>query len=381
MIFSYVLPDRPVTAWLEQPLRQDGVQCTAAVLRLNKQTSQEATSVLYSVPYNLHFTKDSYQVCGRVYGIPKEPIPSIDDVAEELQVPDIHSPPPRHIAPMLPKIQNLRIQVCVLKTNYNRTRRHHHSRHRPADDDHEVYDMRDGIRIVIDSLAQTNYALHSLTLSMFTQCILAEWDDARLQRYYDLITGPLTALKGIARINLPAPYHIRESPTFARLITTRYVPDQLRAFRGPRALLERQQHALLYMSMSPDDWEVLPASDEQHFMIPYPAGLVSSPTAAAAVLLAEQTLRGTEGLTRSVQLLREAMSAPRRGSGAANTPEAMAARRAFHRLDRDFKRLSEAYPPWSASDPYRRAPRRAMPLPPAPPPPPPPHLRRPRRSR
>ena len=376
MIFAYVLPDLPVTAWLEKPLRQDGVKCTAAVLRLNKQTSQEALSVLYSVPYNLHFTKDSYQICGRLYSIPRDTLPAMDDTEEELQVPDIHSPPPRHIAPMLPKIQNLRIQVCLLKSTYSRTRRHHHPRTRPVDDEHEVYDMRDSIRIVVHSLAQTNHMLHTLTLTMFTQCIQSEWDDARLQRYYNLVTGPLTALKGIARVNLPAPYHIKESPTFVRLITTKYVPDQLRAFRGPRALLEPRPHSLLYMSMAPEDWQLRPEPDEEHIMIPYPAGLVTTPRAAAAVLLAEQPLRGSEAFDESIRQLREAMQGPRRGSGAgaaSGAREAAAARRAFHRLDRDFKRLSDAYPPWTAGDPYRRSmPRRGLAPPPPPPPPPPP---------
>jgi hypothetical protein len=279
MIFSHVLPDKPISAYSGSPLRSDGTKCTTSVLLLNKQTSTEALEVLYrSHPFTINLTKEHFQLCGRIYPLPMDTETSTvnDYIVSELKPISMQSRIQAATPPLLLKIRSARLQTVFMKCS---PALYQKRGFRTWSDEVEVYDLRDSIRYFTSMLlGAKTYALRCISLFCITQCLPGEWDDSQLLTFYHLISGPLRMLNNLKSASMEPLLHT-ESIAFersqqidrpdisdGRLLShedpptnlTQYIPDVIQPWTG-------------LPTSSSGESSLPPHSTGRHFVLPIPA--------------------------------------------------------------------------------------------------------------
>lgn len=213
-IFKYLLPDQPISAWLDDPLRSDGVKCTTSLLLVSKQISQEASDVLYGAhPFTVSIQRNSLNLCGWSYYHNRS----------DSQITLHPSPTTQYIRPpMLSKIRSIRIQMSLIKPVVRGNRR---SRVRsPWDDEVEVYDLRDSVLTTVQMLQQQQSPLRSLSILLTTQNQAGTWEEEEQLSFLELITEPFKQLRNIPAIKLENIYYCRDP---LRMNVTQYILDKL----------------------------------------------------------------------------------------------------------------------------------------------------------
>lgn len=212
LIFSYLLPDRPVSAWLDHPLRNDGQRCVFNLLLLNKQITEEARDVLYgNQPFTVSIQKNSLYMCGRLYYLDVNGAPF-----NQTRNGMFYNRPP-----MLDKVRSIRIQMTLVKPSV--TARRHRLR-RDWNEEVEIYDLRDSVQGLVYML-QTINTLHSISLVLVTQNTTSvPWTDAEQFHHLKTIAEPFQYLRGIPKVKLEAVYQVQTSH---RLNVTQYILDKI----------------------------------------------------------------------------------------------------------------------------------------------------------
>jgi hypothetical protein len=213
-IFKYLLPDQPISAWLDNPLRSDGVKCTTSLLLVNKQISQEASDVLYGAhPFTVSIQRNSLNLCGWSYYHNRS----------DSQITLHPSPTTQYIRPpMLSKIRSIRIQMSLIKPTVRGNRR---ARIRsPWDDEVEVYDLRDSVLTTVQMLQQTTSPLRSLSILLVTQNQAGKWEEEEQYSFLKIITEPFHQLRSIPIVTLKNIFYCRDP---LRMNVTQYIPDKL----------------------------------------------------------------------------------------------------------------------------------------------------------
>lgn len=213
-IFTYLLPDQPISAWLDTPLRSDRVKCTTSLLTVNKQISQEAHDVLYGAqPFTVSIQRNSLNLCGWSYYHNRS----------DSQITLHPSPTTQYIRPpMLSKIRSIRIQMSLIKPTIRGNRR---ARVRsPWDDEVEVYDLRDSVLTTVQMLQQTQSPLRSLSILLATQNQAGKWEEEEQFSFLELITEPFRQLRNIPIVTLENIYYCRDP---LRMNVTQYILDKL----------------------------------------------------------------------------------------------------------------------------------------------------------
>jgi hypothetical protein len=213
-IFSYLLPDRPVSAWLDRSLKSDGFKCTASVLLVNRQIHEEASKVLYRTqPFTVSIQRNTLNMCGRAY--------YHDLSGSQLTTPSPSTGRQPVRPPMLDKIKSIRIQMTMVKPSTRLNRRH---RTRTSwDEEVEVYDLRDSVQCFYHMLQSRN-TLHSLSVVFCTQNQLDDWDDDQQFEYLKLAMDPMRGLRNILQVDLKCIYQCTDQ---LRMNTTQYILDHL----------------------------------------------------------------------------------------------------------------------------------------------------------
>jgi hypothetical protein len=211
-IFGYLLPDKPVNAWLDAPLRLDRQRCSWELLLVNKQIHAEASDILYgSQPYTMSLGRDNLVLCGGVYSHDKSDWPSIM----------IYNPPREGrngvLPPMLHKIRHLRLQICLV--NPGRPQRYHN-----WEESIDLYDLRDSAQSLVHSLQQGN-SLKSLSIVLITHKTSQSWTIDEQDKILRTIIEPLRQMRNIPIVNLEGVYQIHLPH---RLSYTQYFPDNIR---------------------------------------------------------------------------------------------------------------------------------------------------------
>jgi hypothetical protein len=223
-IFKYLLPDQPISAWLDDPLRSDGVKCTTSLLLVSKQISQEASDVLYGAhPFTVSIQRNSLNLCGWSYYHNRS----------DSQITLHPSPTTQYIRPaMLSKIRSIRIQMSLIKPTVRGNRR---SRVRsPWDDEVEVYDLRDSVLTTVQMLQQTQSPLRSLSILLATQNQAGTWEEEEQLSFLELITEPFRQLRNIPIVTLENIYYCRD---LLRMNVTQYILDKLSPAIDPAATM------------------------------------------------------------------------------------------------------------------------------------------------
>lgn len=213
-IFTYLLPDQPISAWLDDPLRSDGVKCTTSLLLVSKHISQEASDVLYGAhPFTVSIQRNSLNLCGWSYYHNRS----------DSQI-TLHPSPTTHYIrpPMLSKIRSIRIQMSLIKPTVRGNRR---SRVRsPWDDEVEVYDLRDSVLTTVQMLQQQHSPLRSLSILLATQNQAGIWEEEEQLSFLKLITEPFKQLRNIPVVKLENVYYCRDP---LRMNVTQFILDKL----------------------------------------------------------------------------------------------------------------------------------------------------------
>ncbi|KAE9972026.1 hypothetical protein BLS_003947 [Venturia inaequalis] len=213
-IFTYLLPDQPISAWLDDPLRSDGVKCTTSLLLVSKQISQEASDVLYGAhPFTVSIQRNSLNLCGWSYYHNRS----------DSQITLHPSPTTQYIRPpMLSKIRSIRIQMSLIKPTVRGNRR---SRVRsPWVEEVEVYDLRDSVLTTVQMLQQQHSPLRSLSILLTTQNQAGIWEEEEQISFLELITEPFKQLRNIPVVKLENIYYCRDQ---LRMNVTQYILDKL----------------------------------------------------------------------------------------------------------------------------------------------------------
>jgi hypothetical protein len=261
-IFRYLLPDKPISAWLDRPLRKDHVQCTPSILRLNKQTSEEALEVLYGTQtFTVSFNKDAFQLCGRTYLSP------LDSYGAERTRVNSQNPTPFVAIPaMLSKIRSMRIQMALVKPLHPRARRPRPRFPHAWDDEVEIYDLRDSIRRFTSMLVAPDrpYSLRNISFCLITQCLSNEWKDEELLDFYATISEPFGLLSGLNCATLLPLLHSRDT---LRINATQYIPDMIRPYRNELETFGNSYRASMF-NFPVEDLPLLPS--DKVFWLPNP---------------------------------------------------------------------------------------------------------------
>ncbi|TID26836.1 hypothetical protein E6O75_ATG01329 [Venturia nashicola] len=213
-IFTYLLPDQPISAWLDDPLRSDGVKCTTSLLLVSKQISQEASDVLYGAhPFTVSIQRNSLNLCGWSYYHNRS----------DSQTTLYSSPTAQYTRPpMLSKIRSIRIQMSLIKPTVRANRR---SRARSFwDDEVEVYDLRDSVLTTVLMLQQQHSSLRSLSILLATQNQAGIWEEEEQMSFLELITEPFKQLRNIPVVKLENVYYCHDP---LRMNVTQYLLDKL----------------------------------------------------------------------------------------------------------------------------------------------------------
>jgi hypothetical protein len=216
-IFSYLLPDRPISAWLDRSLRIDGFKCTSDLLLVSKQIHREAQDVLYRTqPYTVSIQRNTLNMCGRAY--------YHDISGSQLTTPNSNPGRLPVRPPMLDKIKSIRIQITMIKpkTRFNRRGRSRYN----WDEEVEVYDLRDSVQCLLHILQNKN-SLHHLSIAFCTQNQFDDWDDDQQFDFMKTVVDPLRGLRNILQVDLKCIYQCTDN---LRMNTTQYILDNL----GPR---------------------------------------------------------------------------------------------------------------------------------------------------
>ena len=218
-IFSYLLPDKPINAWLDAPLRKDRSRCSWELMLVNKQIRDEAMFILYgSQTFTVALGRENLVMCGGIYAHDKSEWPSIM----------IYNPPrPRpirtgHVPPMLKFIKHMRLQITFVNPGYPAGRPQHY----PVwDESIDLYDLRDSAKALVHLLSE-GHNLLSLSVVLVAQNIFARaWTNEELCRILRTVGEPLMQLRGIPKATVEAVYQIHSAQ---RLSLTQYFPDQMR---------------------------------------------------------------------------------------------------------------------------------------------------------
>jgi hypothetical protein len=216
-IFSYLLPDRPISAWLDRSLRRDGFKCTSDLLLVSKQIHSEAQDVLYRTqPYTVSIQRNTLNMCGRAY--------YHDISGSQLTTPNSNPGRLPVRPPMLDKIKSIRIQITMIKPS-TRLNRRGRSRYN-WDEEVEIYDLRDSVQCLLHMLQSRN-SLHHLSIVFCTQNQLDDWDDDRQLGFLKTVMDPLRGLRNILHVDMKCIYQCTDN---LRMNTTQYILDHL----GPR---------------------------------------------------------------------------------------------------------------------------------------------------
>lgn len=220
-IFSFLLPDKPINAWLDAPLRHDRERCTLSVLLVNRQINDEAMEVLYgSQPFIIGLGRDSIFMCGNIYGHDKSEWPSI-----------MTYNPPRpnrngHIPPMLKYVRHIRLQINFVNPGFPAGRPQHY----PVwDASIDLYDLRDSAKALAGILTTEPNSLCSLNIVVVAQNMLHNgtkaWTNDELCKLMHTVVQPLARLRAIPQVNLEG---VCEIHTTHRISPTQYFLDNIR---------------------------------------------------------------------------------------------------------------------------------------------------------
>jgi hypothetical protein len=216
-IFSYLLPDKPINAWLDSPLRVDKTRITWELLLVNRQIKAEVMDILYgSQPFTVGLNRENIAICGGIYSHDRSEWPSIM----------VYNPPRDirvgHIPPMLKYIKHLRLQITFVNPGFPTGRPHHY----PIwDEAIDLYDLRDSAGALVHLLQGPN-SLLSLNVVLIAQNIIANaWPAEDLCRILRTVSEPLMQLRNIPKVTLEGIYQIH-SPH--RLSLTQYFPENMR---------------------------------------------------------------------------------------------------------------------------------------------------------
>jgi hypothetical protein len=217
-IFSYLLPDKPINAWLDSPLRKDKTRITWELLLVNRQINSEAMDILYgSQPFTMGLNRENVALCGGIYCHDRSEWPSIM----------VYNPPREnrvgHIPPMLKHIRHLRLQITFVNPGFPTGRPHHY----PIwDEAIDLFDLRDSAGALVHLLSG-QHSLISLSVVLIAQNIIAKsWPADDLCRILHTVSEPLMQLRNIPKAKLEGVYQIH-SPH--RLSLTQYFPDNMRS--------------------------------------------------------------------------------------------------------------------------------------------------------
>lgn len=226
-IFSYVLPDKPVNAWLDSPLRQDRQRTCFELLLVNRQIKEEAMDILYgSQPYTVGLGRENLVLCGGIYAHDKSEWPSVM----------VYNPPRTERTgnkpPMLKNIKHMRLQITFVNPGFPVGRPQHY----PIwDEGIDLYDLRDSAKALVHLLVEEN-SLASLEVTFVMQNIfLKPWDESDVLRIMKTVFEPLLQLRGIPKATLNAPYQIH-SPH--RLSLTQFFADNVRVATSDELVAE-----------------------------------------------------------------------------------------------------------------------------------------------
>jgi len=210
IIFSYLLPDLPISSMAAALLRADSRKSTLSLLLVNKQIHDDTSDVLYgSVPFNVRISKGGVLMCGQL----------LHDL-----LPNIYYSPSQNIQPIsrradgsdtrfrdnfnFSKLRNVRIHICLHKPYPPRRRSRHW-----WDEEIELYNLRDGVQALIKVLKRC-CSLHTLEV-VLTFCGF-DWSDTPSSTWtheiaLKVFTQPfLDHLSNIARPRLHHVYHKRD---------------------------------------------------------------------------------------------------------------------------------------------------------------------------
>jgi hypothetical protein len=214
-VFKYLLPDKPISAWLDSALRTDRFKCTTSILYLNKEIYREASDVLYRTqPFTVSIHRNAINLAGRSY---------YHDLNSSH-----HLPPPNPLLlpaqpPMLDKIKSLRIQMAMVKPSGRIHRRNGRARSM-WDEEVETYDVRDSAKCFVDMLQETEN-IHCLSLVFCAQNQVGQWENDELFQFVKTVADPFTQLKDIPRITLHPVFYSTDA---WRMNTSQYIPDYVK---------------------------------------------------------------------------------------------------------------------------------------------------------
>jgi hypothetical protein len=220
-VFSFLLPDKPINAWLDAPLRHDRERCTLGLLLVNHQIKDEAMEILYgSQPFIVSLGRDSIFMCGGIYGHDKSEWPSI-----------MTYNPPRpnrngHIPPMLKYVRHIRLQINFVNPGFPAGRPQHY----PVwDASIDLYDLRDSAKALAGLLTTMPHSLCSLNIIVVAQNMLHNgtkpWTKDELCKLMYTVVQPLARLRAIPQVNLEG---VCEIHTTHRISPTQYFLDNIR---------------------------------------------------------------------------------------------------------------------------------------------------------
>ena len=234
-IFSYLLPDKPINAWLDSPLRNDRSRCSWELLLVNHQIRDEAMDILYgSQTFVAGLGRENLVVCGGVYAHDKSEWPSIM----------VYNPPrivrTGHFPPMLKYIRHMKLQVTFVNPGYPAGRPQHY----PVwDESIDLYDLRDSARALVHLLSQSN-SLLSLSIVLIAQNIFGKaWTSEELCRILKTVGEPLMQLRKIPKASVEAIFQIHSGH---RLSLTQYFPDHMRPATSDDDVAKPGEYVLTY---------------------------------------------------------------------------------------------------------------------------------------
>lgn len=245
-IFRYLVPDRPISAWLDYSLRTDQERCAFNLLLVNKQISQETSDLLYgSQPFTVSIQRNSLSMCGRVY---------YHDRTSPL-FNRRHVPPPVHSQPpMINKVRSLRVQMTLVKPSSGPRR---HRVRRSWDEETEIYDLRDSVQSLVHMLRESS-SLRSLSVVLVTQNLtISPWTDSDQIQNLKIVVEPFQYLRSLSKVKLDYLYKVH-SPL--RMNTTQYILDNLR--KAEDQMLSNNEFTLYndYGPMTPEGLPGMPVS-------------------------------------------------------------------------------------------------------------------------
>lgn len=234
-IFSYLLPDKPINAWLDAPLRRDRTRCSWELLLVNRQIRDEAMDILYgSQTFTVGLGRENIVLCGGIYSHDKSEWPSIM----------VYNPPRinriGHVPPMLKYIRHMRLQISFVNPGFPAGRPQHY----PVwDESIDLYDLRDSARALVHLLSGT-HSLLSLSIVLVAQNIFSKaWTNDDLCRIMKTVGEPLMQLRGIPQASVEGVYQIH-SPH--RLSLTQYFLDSIRPAKAEDTIAEAGEFVLSY---------------------------------------------------------------------------------------------------------------------------------------